>query len=539
MNDKLRNFLVCKYENCNKYFQNPVMLSCGKSICKIHIDDLLSNDNLENKNFNCKMCKGQHLVEKEAFIVNNDLIELIEEGEHLYDEQLDIQDLYNYFEQIYNNLQKIVKDPGNYLHDYISDLKHEVDLQREVLKSKIDQIALDIISKIDELNEECKSDIKENKNVDISKFNYGLIEFKDYSRMPNIEEITLKKKYKELAALLDESKKMLDDLEKKLLKGKTCKFERSKKDFFYSDFGTFIYEEQIKLEELLALSGHDDVVTCIKYLENNKLASSSCDNTVKIWDLESGDCLSTLEGHSLEINILCILSNNRLASGSDDNTVKIWDLETYECLETMEEENSPIYSLIEAQGLLIAGLLNGYAIIWNAEHYIHINTIHAHFKRVTCLLELSDIHFASASEDHTIKIWDIEDFTVPLMICTLSHLGPVNDLKLMKNGNLISVSKDNSIKIWDSIEFDCIFSFMNDAPNFSVTISNDSDFIILGDYSDKLKILSTKFPNQCSKTIFAISFYDVIQIPNGSCALTSDNEIIIYKNGFDIFKNFN
>jgi WD40 repeat protein len=535
MNEKVKNLLICKYENCNKYFKDPVMLSCGKSVCKIHIEDLLRNDNIEKKTFKCKMCKGQHLVEEEAFILNNDLKDFLEEGDHLPEKQKNIKELYDEFEETLNKLQKILKDPANYLHEYISDIKREVDLQREVLKSKIDEIALDIISKIDELNEESKVDIKEIENIDLSKFNTGLVEFKDYSRMLYIEENRLEKNCKELSDLSKESKKILDDLEKKLLKGKTCKFERNGKKIFNSDFGTFTYEEEIKLEALMTLKGHDESVAYIEYLDNNELASCSNDKTVKIWDLESGECLSTLEGHSLEVNILCVLSDNRLASGSDDKTVKIWDLETYECLETMEV-NSPIYSLIELTDFLIGGLLNGSIIVWDVEQYDYIKKIKEHSDCVRSLLKLSDEYFASASYDHSIKIWESPDFNELSVIYVLSeHLGPVNDLKLMKNGNFVSVSDDNCIKIWDKINFDCIFSYKNDDSIFNLEISNESDCLIFGDALNNLKFLNIAHPNQCSKTFLLNEYYCFVQIPNGNWVISSNEDIIIYKNEFDIY----
>jgi len=54
------------------------------------------------------------------------------------------------------------------------------------------------------------------------------------------------------------------------------------------------------------------------------LASGSFDNTIKIWNLISGECIQTLKGHTNVVCSLATLPDNKLASGSSDETIKIW-----------------------------------------------------------------------------------------------------------------------------------------------------------------------------------------------------------------------
>jgi hypothetical protein len=54
-----------------------------------------------------------------------------------------------------------------------------------------------------------------------------------------------------------------------------------------------------------------------------RVASGSADQTVKIWDASSGDCLQTLEGHSdLVWSVAFSQDSTRLASGSRDNAFR-------------------------------------------------------------------------------------------------------------------------------------------------------------------------------------------------------------------------
>ena len=70
------------------------------------------------------------------------------------------------------------------------------------------------------------------------------------------------------------------------------------------------------------LSGHSSAVYCVALL--GKLAvSGSYDNTLKVWDVETGGCVRTLSGHSSPV--MCVALLGRLAvSGSYDNTLKVW-----------------------------------------------------------------------------------------------------------------------------------------------------------------------------------------------------------------------
>ncbi|MEI6444338.1 MAG: hypothetical protein WCO29_14715, partial [Nostocales cyanobacterium ELA583] len=79
------------------------------------------------------------------------------------------------------------------------------------------------------------------------------------------------------------------------------------------------------------------------------LASGSDDNTVKLWDVQSGDCVRTLEGHSNWVTSVAWSGDGlTLASGSDDNTVKLWDVQSGDCIATF---NHQLYAGLKIQGV--------------------------------------------------------------------------------------------------------------------------------------------------------------------------------------------
>ena len=81
-------------------------------------------------------------------------------------------------------------------------------------------------------------------------------------------------------------------------------------------------------------------------LTASTLASGSDDNTVRLWDVQTGEQLRTLEGHTDGVTSVAFSPDgNTLASGSDDNTVRLWDVQTGEQLRTLEGHTGSVNSV--------------------------------------------------------------------------------------------------------------------------------------------------------------------------------------------------
>jgi len=72
------------------------------------------------------------------------------------------------------------------------------------------------------------------------------------------------------------------------------------------------------------------MVTGVAYSrQGDRIASGSEDRTVKLWDVETGDCLHTLAGHTLPVNCIAYSPNsNQIASCSSDRTIRLCDVKT-------------------------------------------------------------------------------------------------------------------------------------------------------------------------------------------------------------------
>ena len=83
-------------------------------------------------------------------------------------------------------------------------------------------------------------------------------------------------------------------------------------------------------KELFALKGHAGRVWSVAFSpDGQRLASASTDQTVKIWDSATGKELFALKGHAgWVMSVAFSPDGQRLASASGDRTVKIWDAAT-------------------------------------------------------------------------------------------------------------------------------------------------------------------------------------------------------------------
>ncbi|MFN6028589.1 MAG: helix-hairpin-helix domain-containing protein, partial [Dolichospermum sp.] len=83
------------------------------------------------------------------------------------------------------------------------------------------------------------------------------------------------------------------------------------------------------IENLLqTLTGHSYSVNSVAYSPDGQiLASGSGDDTIKLWNVNTGNLLQTLEGHFNSVTSVAYSPDGQtLASGSWDKTIKIWQI---------------------------------------------------------------------------------------------------------------------------------------------------------------------------------------------------------------------
>ncbi len=79
--------------------------------------------------------------------------------------------------------------------------------------------------------------------------------------------------------------------------------------------------------------------------DNNKFASGSGDNTIKLWDARTGHCEMTMVGHANSVLAVQFDEQYKLVSGGYDKTVRVWDMRTGRCLRSLFGHSSAVFCL--------------------------------------------------------------------------------------------------------------------------------------------------------------------------------------------------
>ncbi|MBD2384098.1 serine/threonine-protein kinase [Cylindrospermum sp. FACHB-282] len=262
-------------------------------------------------------------------------------------------------------------------------------------------------------------------------------------------------------------------------------------------------------QQISSLSGNSQRVNVVIFSPDGKtLVSGGDDNTIKVWNLATGKQIRTLEGHSDSVHALAISPDAQtLVSGSDDNTIKIWNLTTGKQIRTLVGHTFWVRSVaLSKDGVTLAsGSFDKTIKLWNISKGKEIITLKGNTQTVTSVAFSPDGKtFASGSRvrfqhdggdglrptggERTIKLWDLATGKETRILA--GHANTVTSIAFSPDGKILaSGSRDRTIKLWNLATVEEITTLEGHTNTVtSLAFSPDGKTLVSGSEDNTIKI---------------------------------------------------
>lgn len=157
-----------------------------------------------------------------------------------------------------------------------------------------------------------------------------------------------------------------------------------------------------------AYVGHSGYVWTLQRLADGRVASGGRDGAIRVWE-PGGLRHVRLAGHAQSVFGLAQTAPERLVSVSRDRSLRWWNLANGICERTVVAHDAAALCVVRAShGRIATGGADGTIALWNDDGD-ELVRLRGHAGWVWALAIVDDDTLASASEDGTVKLWNLRE----------------------------------------------------------------------------------------------------------------------------------
>ena len=175
---------------------------------------------------------------------------------------------------------------------------------------------------------------------------------------------------------------------------------------------------------------------------------------ITVLDRETKQVIRHVKAGQKSVRTMCLVGQGRLAVGYSDGWIRVFD-SGFELIESWQAHQNSVFSVVyrqDTKALYSVGrdaLIKSHSLVDKQE----LHAIPAHIYAINDLVFSPDgLHFATASMDKTIKIWETSSMQLKKVIDFArygSHQNSVNRLIWTSYEDLlVSCSDDKNISVW-------------------------------------------------------------------------------------------
>ena len=224
----------------------------------------------------------------------------------------------------------------------------------------------------------------------------------------------------------------------------------------------------------------------------NILAAGGWDKNIYIFSLELnnfGEILHTFKNHSSAILSLSFDKRGEyLAASSNDHTLTTWNIDS--ALQTgMQRQDLAINNVKYGPSIkyVYSSIKNGEIKVWDMMDPKRIRTINTKMKINSFAMSKDRKFVFTAGESNHVKKFNLKGIEI---ISLEGHTAFINDIALSTKGQLLaSASDDKTIKIWDLVRSKEKLTLTGHTSKVNtVAFTSDDKYIISGDHSGEVII---------------------------------------------------
>jgi len=196
------------------------------------------------------------------------------------------------------------------------------------------------------------------------------------------------------------------------------------------------------------LKGHEQCILRLKYLDDDRILSTSGDGTIKLWDVGSNTNSSTFYGHANDV--LCIdvsTENNTFITGGIDKQAMLWDVRTDKPSLSFSGNVSDVNSIkyFPNQNAFATGDENGHVILYDIR---------------------GDRELMKYSHEQDTK---------------------VNGVTFSNSGKYMFTATDHNLNIWNTVEGELMKSYPQDGVVSAVGVNPTGEAVVISTWTNNLR----------------------------------------------------